>query len=404
MKLKIHRGTNEIGANCIEITNLSKEKILIDVGYPLDEIKEDYTKKITKVINNNISGILISHSHLDHYGLLEKLEDKSLVYIDDTASKMINISYAYNRKKPLVEKHHRIEHKKSFKIGNFKITPYLCDHSAYGAYSFLIEADNKKLFYSGDFRSHGRKQTKYYELIKNPPKNIDLLVMEGTCINKDSKAKKEKELENDFYNNLSKSKALNLIMFSSQNIDRIVTIYKTILKLKKTLILDFYTAMILEGIDNSNIPKFDWNNIRVYLPKVQKTKVIREKLFKDINQFKSKRIFKEEISKNPEKYLMLFRPSMFKDIEDFNLSKKPNLIYSMWKGYIDEKLKNWIDENTSNFEHIHTSGHADLDALKKYTKSLNPRILVPIHTENKEKFISCFENVKILNDEESFTL
>ena len=32
------------------------------------------------------------------------------------------------------------------------------DHSAFDAYAFLVEAEGRSLFYSGDFRIHGRKQ------------------------------------------------------------------------------------------------------------------------------------------------------------------------------------------------------------------------------------------------------
>ena len=42
-------------------------------------------------------------------------------------------------------------------IGPFVITPYLVDHSAFDAYSLLVEAGGRRLFYSGDFRAHGRK-------------------------------------------------------------------------------------------------------------------------------------------------------------------------------------------------------------------------------------------------------
>jgi hypothetical protein len=45
----------------------------------------------------------------------------------------------------------------SLDVGPFKITPFLIDHSGYDAYSLLIEANGKRLFYSGDFRAHGRK-------------------------------------------------------------------------------------------------------------------------------------------------------------------------------------------------------------------------------------------------------
>jgi ribonuclease J len=40
---------------------------------------------------------------------------------------------------------------------------------------------------------------------------------------------------------------------------------------------------------------------------------------------------------------------------------------------------------------IHTSGHADLDGLKKMVKALNPKHLVPIHTFEGDKYQDIFD-------------
>ncbi len=48
--------------------------------------------------------------------------------------------------------------------------------------TLLIEADNKKLFYSGDFRAHGRKSKLFDWFISSPPTGIDTLLLEGTTI------------------------------------------------------------------------------------------------------------------------------------------------------------------------------------------------------------------------------
>ena len=50
-----------------------------------------------------------------------------------------------------------IAHRKPLEIGPFRVTPYLVDHGAFDAYALLVEADGKRVFYSGDFRGHGRK-------------------------------------------------------------------------------------------------------------------------------------------------------------------------------------------------------------------------------------------------------
>ena len=44
-----------------------------------------------------------------------------------------------------------------FEVGNFKIMPYLMDHSAFDAAAFEISDGDKTVIYTGDFRGHGRK-------------------------------------------------------------------------------------------------------------------------------------------------------------------------------------------------------------------------------------------------------
>ena len=55
------------------------------------------------------------------------------------------------------------------------------DHSAFDAHGFLVEAGGKSVFYTGDFRGHGRKRKLLDRLIKKPPK-VDALMMEGTLV------------------------------------------------------------------------------------------------------------------------------------------------------------------------------------------------------------------------------
>ena len=62
-----------------------------------------------------------------------------------------------------------------------------------------------------------------------------------------------------------------LFQSSGQNIDRLVTFYRTALKLKKLFIIDVYTANILyelRNVGNNQLPypSEKYNNIRVFFP------------------------------------------------------------------------------------------------------------------------------------------
>ena len=64
-------------------------------------------------------------------------------------------------------------------IGAFRVTPYLVDHSAPDAVAYVVETDGRKLFYTGDFRGHGRKKIVLERMLKDPVRDVDCLLIEG---------------------------------------------------------------------------------------------------------------------------------------------------------------------------------------------------------------------------------
>ena len=118
--------------------------------------------------------------------------------------------------------------------------------------------------------------------------------------------------------------------------------------------------------------------------------------------FSKYRIYPENLKKEAAKSVMLFRPSMIKDLEKADCLKKATLIYSLWPGYLEEeqRLLKWLYDKSIPLIHCHTSGHAPVSDLKKLAKAINPKMLVPIHSFNPEAFPKYFDNVMPKNDGE----
>ena len=173
----------------------------------------------------------------------------------------------------------------------------MVDHSAYDAYSLLISAKGKRLFYSGDFRGHGRKAGLFQKFISNPPKDIDVLLMEGTVVgrNGEEEPQTEENLVEVFLKQFKSTKGLSLIWSSSQNIDRIVTIFKACKLAGRQLIIDLYTAEILRATGNEKLPQGTWNGIRVFLTEYQRRDAKRRGMFDEVNRFQANRIYPENL-------------------------------------------------------------------------------------------------------------
>ena len=118
-----------------------------------------------------------------------------------TARRILKTAAPFLRQRPLAFEGPDFVHRQAMQIGPFSVTPYLVDHSAYDAYALLIEADGRRLFYSGDFRAHGRKRSLVEQLMASPPQDIAALLLEGTTLgrtNQEATLLSEDDLEDEF--------------------------------------------------------------------------------------------------------------------------------------------------------------------------------------------------------------
>jgi ribonuclease J len=204
---------------------------------------------------------------------------------------------------------------------------------------------------------------------------------------------------------------------SSQNIDSIVSAYRACKKANKTFVIDIYTAWILEKmqIASSNIPNMNWDNIKVikkfggsYYKKLQENKgyfnSFTSEVFNNIVEI-------DDIKKNPKNYFLKISPWHIDKVLNYIAVDNSNIIYSQWLGYLKEEFSDGDTvelfknlQKNNNWVYAHTSGHADLKSLKIFASSLSPKKLIPIHTEYKKDFSEHFDNVMILDDNESFDI
>ena len=435
MQFIIHRGAKEIGGSCVEIWT-KETRILVDFGMPLfdkDGTDFDFRKykdlSVKELVDEgilpNISGlygnskssidaVIISHAHQDHFGLINYINKNVKFYLGEATHKIIELNNIFTSQKINLKNTEYFENEKTFTIGDINITPYWVDHSAFDSYSFLIEANGKKIFYSGDFRSHGRKAKVFYRFLHNVPNDVDYLLLEGTTIAREHEPfKTENQIENELAKAFRKSDKINLIYTSGQNIDRLTSIYKACKRTGKTLVIDVYIAKVLKELSafaKIPYPSDNFKEIKVMFPYYTSKKLSTEKNEQILFQFIKYKITKEVISENHKDIVMLVRPSMKKDLDKIEGIDGGNLIYSMWEGYLEKSATKKficyliIDRKFSLLK-IHTSGHADMETLKKLVDAIKPKNIVPIHTLERDKYKNLFNgNVIELKDGEVRTI
>jgi ribonuclease J len=413
MRIFIHRGAEEIGGNCIQLEAQGKS-ILLDLGAPLSGDLEGIAALpnidgLQDGSNPDLLGIVISHPHADHYGLTKFAHSSLPIFIGFEADKLLRAAMIFGPFGAEFETVHHYNNRIAFEIGPFRITPYLVDHSAFDAYSFLIEADGKSIFYSGDLRGHGWKKSAFDNLLTSGPKNVDVMLLEGTTLGRSNKEPiaSEANLVSQLKHSMTSTDGIVLAGFSGQNIDRLVTFYKAALSSGRTFVVDLYIAHLLLSIGRQSLPDPTTSALRVFLPQRMKSKIIRDKAFDIVNPFYSRRIYPDELKANSSNLVMTFRASMACDLEKADCLTGAGLIYSMWPGYLERSspnLRDWCNDKGLSFEIIHTSGHASYDDLQKLVTAISPKTLVPIHTFSPEAFNSLHNSIANIPNGEWFDL
>ena len=406
MQLTIHRGTHQIGGSCLEL-NTKESSILIDFGLPLpdknnpikvnnlsiDELTQSgIIPKINRLFKTTgFDAVLISHAHPDHYGLLPYINKDIPIYASNGTKILIDLNNTFFRSKQIPGKITSIKPWESFIIKDITVTPYLVDHSGFDALSFLIEAEGKRIFYTGDFRAHGRKGILFRNLIKHPPKNIDYLITEGTMLSREDEIyKTEEDIEHELVKRIKAENNLKILSCSSQNIDRLVSIYRACIKTETDLVLDPYTAYILYKLKDvsNNIPQFDWPNIKIFFLPNRQTKIILDE--KKMFFFKKAKITIDEILDKKNRIVIKDSFTMRSILKNKGVLSGSTLIYSQWEGYFKDIEQFWLDNNV-NVIKLHASGHSYSKDIQKLIHAIKPKNIIPVHTEYPEKFskITC---------------
>lgn len=396
MKICIHRGSHQIGGSCVELEH-DGARIVIDLGLPLDADgpSPDLLPPVAGLTSpsTDLLGIVISHPHQDHYGLLSCVHESIPIAMGAAGRRILKAAAPFMPGSLPNVGTLELADNVPLELGPFRITPFLVDHSAYDAYALLIEAGGKRIFYSGDFRAHGRKSALFEKLVAHPPEAVDCLLLEGTSLSRlDENARFETEasLESGFVAAFKRIKGMPLVFASGQNIDRIVTVYRACKRSNRRMVVDLYTAEVLAATGNMRLPQGSWQGINVIIPGSQSAQASKIDDLKERHRCIRWSTLRDLASQS----VLLCRQSMLDRLIAANVVDDAEIIYSMWEGYLEDgKLKAKLETIGMPLTHLHTSGHADIPTLKRLADALRPASLTPIHSQHPERYSELFQKV-----------
>ena len=399
MKIRIHRGANQIGGCITEIQSAAGTRILIDLGHNLPgesekEDKFDDPSNLSALLEG-ISGIVYTHNHGDHLGFYHQVPETIPQYIGrmsrDVVLNILDESLnkaARSERKSLIEE---IRYKASrlnafrtyvsghaFAVGDIRITPYFVSHSAADSHLLLIECDGKRVVHTGDLREHGFLGKGLEKILRKYLADVDALITEGTMLSRDDEhTKSESEIQSMMEDLMTQYKNV-FVLCSSTNFDRLAGLHKANARFKgRPFVCDVYQNSQFKTLSSysgkySDLYVID-DAVEMSLRKVNLHKKMIGKGFTMV--VRDNPAFRKWVA-----YLMpLLDPS------------QTVLVYSQYKGYLDEqaKLQEFVKMFGSNMAYVHTSGHATRKTLQKICTLLNPKTaIIPIHKDSGSDFLS----------------
>lgn len=391
-------------------------------------------------------GVLLSHAHADHtsyinhlredlpifcshetYHILKALNDTSAGSFNDITDMTRCFETYVNKKGELSRKTARthedliverncqiFEFGKPFKIKHLTIEPYRVDHSLSGATGYIIHTSTGTIVYTGDFRFHGRREketTAFMNACKDA--NPDILIIEGTRINEDS-PKTEADVEEEICNISDANRGLSVCNWSIRDTDRMLSFLDAAKKMGKKLAISLKQAYLLNQLSkcaDTLAPRLDDSNIVLYANRKSWGLIGNEECdLKIRNQdydswerpYLDRAICYKDVKANQDEYLLFCSNFDLKELIDVNPVDGSVYIKSVCEPFdaemeIDwERIQNWITHFGLRIEQTHVSGHAAASQLRTFVEQVNPKTVIPIHTQNAQIYKTWINNVYTL--------
>ncbi len=403
----------------------------------------------------SVQAVVISHAHLDHAAYLHFIRPDIDVYCTEATELIMNCLqqtsagsfndyltvYENFKVRPgktksaelvrmkgddtaVPRRIKRIKSGSRFKIDSITIDPWAIDHSIPGVCGFFIQTSEGTIAYTADIRYHGRR-TKDTETFVEKAAKADVLLCEGTRINKEH-SPKEDDVQNEVCNIASDASGLVVVNFPTRDLDRFLSIFYAAKELNRFLAIDTKVAYLLELFSDSQeckgmYPTVDDPLIKIYMMRkgwgligenesIWSEKIIAqdyshdswEQKFLDYDNI----ITHKEVKNNQSKYMFYCNDFHLSQLFDIKPVAGSTYIRSMTEPFDQEMIfdwrrtKNWLNFfglPTDKKHRIHVSGHGSAEQIKRVIDNIGPKKLIPIHTEHEDIFQKWHSNVQLVN-------
>lgn len=348
--------------------------------------------------------VLISHMHFDHAMHLKFVDDKIPVYLG-AAADAIRQSWEETGGKNVSFGDHEFRVFRTgskIKIGSLEVEPIHVDHSVPGAYGFLIHTSQGCVVYTGDLRLHGPRSDMTREFVSRAAAEKPVaLICEGTRVSPEDPREdlSEKQVEERARKLVSGSRKLAIVSFYPKDVDRMRT-YRDVAKATgRKFVVSTKVAHLLESLKSDRRisvpdPMTD-PNMLVYVRQGMTRPLPHDKRYMEMLDRKSDHVVCcDDIAERQERFI--FQTDIMQLTELIDVLPSPGSLFIRSKSepfeeddVQEEVLQNWIKRFNMDFHQAHASGHANMEEIFDIVRRIEPKVVIPVHTEHPEMFSKC---------------
>ena len=342
-----------------------------------------------------VDAVILSHAHIDHSMCISLLNRNIPVYCGETTFAILR-TLSEMRQKGFENDLDGIDFRTfrtgdKISLGGIQLEPIHVDHSVPGSYGFLVHTSSGTIAYSGDFRAHGSKSSLTTDFVDAAKKSEpEIFLCEGTNLVRGDLRTEQEVLEKSDHV-IKKTKGLVLASFSSADIDRLRTFHEIAEKNDRILALSMKQAYLLRSLSKDKhleVPDVLKDpHIAVY----QRAKKTFYHWEKDILGQTSVKTSKD-IREMQDKVILASSSYDMNEVLDIQPGPGGAFINSSSEPFNEEmeidheRFINWLDHFGLPMYQIHSSGHMMPTELRETIGQIQPKRLVPIHTEQPELY------------------
>jgi len=305
--------------------------------------------------------------------------------------------------------------KEGLRVNSLPIRSFPVDHSIYGASAFAVETSQGWVVYTGDLRLHGKRGNLSRKFVEEVSKlKPALLICEGSNVDSEVVFEEQMVLERALKAAKQGEGQLIIADFGPRNIERLLTFREVARGCHRRLGILAKDAFLLEAMHLviEEVPHPLKDDTLVVYREVKRGENWEKDLYARY-QAKGKTIGPQEVRQHPEDYILCLSFWDINELIDVRPARGGMYVYSSSEAFSEEqrfdvkRLRKWLEhfglmslgvpdpqtgKAAEEEQGFHASGHIAGSQLFELIETIDPQIVVPIHTEKPHLFSEHLRN------------